>query len=146
MRALSTSFCILVLFVMEVPVARSQNSATCSLLTQQEVQNALKQEVSSPEPDKVGGCNWRGSGGSSVSIQVFETGQNGFNAAKRRSLQSMPLPGIGDDAFGFVSLAGFVQIQLIKNGRFIALPLESQRDPSKLETAEALATKIASRL
>jgi hypothetical protein len=81
-----------------------------------------------------------------VSIQVFETEQNGFNNAKRRSLQSTPLPGIADEAFGFVSLAGFVPIQLIKNGHFVGLTLESPHDPSKLETAKALATKIAARL
>jgi hypothetical protein len=118
----------------------------CSLLTQDEVENALRQRVRSPEPDKAGGCSWRASSGGGVSVQVFETGQNGFNNAKRRSLQSTPLPGIGDDAFGFVSLAGFVQIQLIKNGHFVGLTLESQRDPAKLEAAKSLATKIAARL
>jgi len=129
-----------------VPVANPGEIAACSLLTQEEVESALRQRVGSPEQDKAGGCSWRGSGGGGVSVQVFETGQNGFNNAKKRSLQSTPLPGIGDDAFGFVSLAGFVQIQLMKNGHFVALTLESQRDPAKLETAKALATKIAARL
>jgi hypothetical protein len=118
----------------------------CSLVTQEEVESALKQRVGSPEPDKAGGCSWRGSSGGAVSVQVFETGQNGFNNAKKRSLQSTSLPGIGDDAFGFVSLAGFVQIQLIKNDHFVALTLESSRDPAKLQTAKALAQKVAARL
>src|SRR5205814_2262345 len=129
-----------------VPVANPGEIAACSLLTQEEVESALRQRVGSPERDKADGCSWRGSGGGGVSVQVFETGQNGFNNAKRRSLQSTPLPGIGDDAFGFVSLAGFVQIQLIKNGHFAALTLESSRDPSKVEAAKTLATKIAARL
>lgn len=126
--------------------AKSSEPAACSLVTQEEVENALRQRVESPERDKAGGCSWRGSGGGAVTVQVFETGPSGFNNAKRRSLQATPLPGIGDDAFGFVSLAGFVQIQLIKNGHFVGLTLESQRDPAKLETAKALATKIAARL
>jgi hypothetical protein len=127
-------------------VANPGEIAACSLLTQDEVESALRQRVASPEPDKAGGCSWRGSSAGAVTVQVFETGQNGFNNAKRRSLRSTPLPEIADDAFGFVSLASFVQIQLIKNGHFVALTLESQRDPAKLETAKALATKIAARL
>jgi len=129
-----------------MPVANTSEIAACSLLTQEEVENALHQRVGSPKPDKAGGCSWRGPGGGGVTVQVFETGQNGFNNAKRRLLRSTPLPGIADDAFGFVSLAGFVQIQLIKNGHFVGLTLESQRDPAKLETVKSLATKIAARL
>jgi hypothetical protein len=129
-----------------MPVANPVQITACSLLTQDEVENALKQGVGSPEPDKAGGCSWRGSGGGGVTVQVFETGQNGFNNAKKRSLQSSSLPGIGDDAFGFGSLAGFVQIQLIKNGHFVGITLENPRDPSKFETAKALAQKIATRL
>lgn len=128
-----------------MPVANPGEITACSLLTQEEVESALRQRVGSPEPDKAGGCSWRGSSGGGVSVQVFETGQNGFNNAKKRSLQSTPLPGIGDDAFGFASLAGFVQIELIKNGHFVALTLD-QNDPSKLETVKTLATKIAARL
>jgi hypothetical protein len=129
-----------------VPVVNPGEITACSLLTQEEVENALRQRVGSPEPDKAGGCSWRGLGGGAVTVQVFETGQRGFNAAKSRSIRSTPLPGIADEAFGFVSLAGFVQIQLIKNGHFVGITLESQRDPSKLETAKALATKIAGSL
>jgi hypothetical protein len=129
-----------------MPVANPGEITACSLLTQEDVESALRQRVDSPEQDKAGGCSWRGSSGGGVSVQLFETGQNGFNNAKKRSLQSTPLPGIGDDAFGFVSLAGFVQIQLIKNGHFVALTLENSRDPAKLETAKTLTTKIAARL
>ena len=129
-----------------VPTPTPGGIAACSLITQEEVESALRQRVGPLERDKAGGCSWRGSGGGAVTVQAFETGQNGFNGAKKRSLQSTPLPGIADEAFGFVSLAGFVQIQLIKNGHFVALTLESSRDPSKLETAKTLATKIAARL
>ena len=129
-----------------VQTPKTGGIAACSLVTQEEVENALKQRAGSPEPDKTGGCSWRGSSGGGVSVQVFETGQNGFNNAKKRSRQSTPLPGIGDDAFDFVSLAGFVQINLIKNGHYVAVTLQSQRDPAKLETAKALAQKIAGRL
>jgi hypothetical protein len=125
---------------------KSAEITACSLLTQEEVESVLRQRASPSERDKAGGCSWRGSAGVAVTVQVFETGESGFNNAKRRALQSTPLPGIGDDAFGFVSLAGFVQIQLIKNGHFVGLTLENQRDPAKLETAKSLATKIAARL
>ncbi len=117
----------------------------CSLVTQEEVESALHQRVGSPQPDKVGGCFWQGQGGSSLTVQVFETGQGGFDNAKRRSIRSTPLSGIGDDAFGFISLAGPAQLQFIKNGHFIAVILQTQ-DSAKLETARALATKIAARL
>jgi hypothetical protein len=128
-----------------VPAPKPGAIAACSLVTQQEVENALKQRVAAAEPDKAGGCNWRGSSGE-LTIQVFDTGRAGFEAAKSHSSGTTPVSNIGDEAFGFVSLAGFVQIQLIKNGHFVALTLESPRDPSKLETAKALATKIAARL
>ena len=72
--------------------------------------------------------------------------QKGFNAAKSHSVGTMALPGIGDEAFGFVSLAGFVQINLAKNNRYAAITLQSQRDPAKMETAKTLARKIAGRL
>jgi hypothetical protein len=118
----------------------------CSLVTQGEVEGALRQRVGSPQPDKVGGCFWQAQGGGSLTVQVFETGQGGFNAAKKHSIRSTPLPGIGEDAFGFVSLAGPAQIQFIKNGHFVAVVLQNQGDSAKLETAKALATKIAARL
>jgi hypothetical protein len=118
----------------------------CSLVTQGEVEGALRQRVGSPQPDKVGGCFWQAQSGGSLTVQVFETGQGGFNAAKKRSIRSTPLPGIGDDAFGFVSLAGPAQIQFIKNGHFVAVVLQNQGDSAKLEAAKALATKIAARL
>jgi hypothetical protein len=127
------------------PPPKPGGISACSLVTQDEVESAMRQRMASPEPDKVGGCNWRGSG-DGLTVQVFDTGQAGFNAARSHSVGTMTFPGIGDDAFGFVSLAGFVQINLIKNGHYVAITLQSQRDPSKLETAKTLAQKIAGRL
>jgi hypothetical protein len=85
-------------------------------------------------------------GGNSLTVQAFNTGRIGFDAAKSRTFNTVALPGIGDDAFGFVSLAGFVQISLIKNNHYVAITLQNQRNPVQLETAKALATKIANRL
>jgi hypothetical protein len=127
------------------PAPKTGGIAPCSLVTQEEVESALKQRVGPPEPDKVGGCNWRGAG-DGLTVQVFDTGRAGFDAAKSHSVGTTSFTGIGDEAFGFVSLAGFVQINLIKNGRYVAITLQSQRDPSKLETAKTLARKIAGRL
>jgi hypothetical protein len=127
------------------PAPRPGGIDACSLVTKEEVENALRQRVASPEPDKTGGCFWRGAGGG-LTVQVFGTGQAGFNAAKSHSVSTTPFSGIGDEAFGFVSLAGFVQINLIKNGHYVAITLQSQRDPAKLETAQTLARKLAGRL
>jgi hypothetical protein len=125
-----------------VPAAKAGGAAA---ITQQEVESALKQRVAAWEADKAGGCNWRGSAGE-LTIQVFDPGRAGFEAAKSHSPGTTPFSNIGDEAFGSVSLAGFVQIQLIKNGHFVALTLDSPRDPSKLETAKGLARKISGRL
>jgi hypothetical protein len=128
------------------PPPRPGGTDPCSLVTKEDVETALRGPVRAPEPDKVGGCFWQGAAGDGLSVQVFDTGQTGFNAAKSHSVGTMAFPGIGDEAFGFVSLAGFVQINLIKNGRYVAITLQSQRDPAKLETAKTLARKIAGRL
>ncbi len=118
----------------------------CALVTKGEAEVALNQSVGPPQRDRVGGCYWPTRGADGLSVQAFDTGRAGFQAGKSRASGRLPLPGIGDDAFGFVSLAGFVQISLIKNGHYVALTLQSQRDPAKLEKAKALAAKIAGRL
>jgi len=118
---------------------------TCSLLTHEEIQSALNEQVSEPEPDRVGGCSWRGRGEDALTIQENNTGRSGFDNAKARSAGTQAISGIGDEAFGFVSLAGFVQIQFIHHNRFIAFTLQSS-NPSKFEIAKSLAAKIASRL
>src|SRR5437868_12235682 len=46
--------------------SKSGGIAACSLVTQEEVETALRQRVDSPQPDKVGGCFWQGSGGTSL--------------------------------------------------------------------------------
>ena len=114
------------------PAPKPGGITPCSLVTQEEVESALKQRVGPPEPDKVGGCNWRGAG-DGLTVQVFDTGRAGFDAAKSHSVSTTSFSGIGDEAFGFVSLAGFVQLNLIKNGHYVAITLQSQRDPAKLE-------------
>lgn len=118
----------------------------CSLVTKAEVENALNQTVGQPQRDRVGGCFWQTRGGDSLTVQAFDTGRAEFDAAKSHTFNTVALPGIGDDAFGFVSMAGFVQISLIKNNHYVAITLQSQRDPNKLETAKTLAVKIVNRL
>jgi hypothetical protein len=130
----------------QVPPVTPSGVDPCSLVTKAEVENALNETVGQPQRDRVGGCFWQSMGGNSLTVQAFNTGRIGFDAAKSRTFNTVALPGIGDDAFGFVSLAGFVQISLIKNNHYVAITLQNQRNPVQLETAKALATKIANRL
>jgi hypothetical protein len=106
------------------------------------VEDALNHTVGQPQRDRVGGCFWQSMGGDSLTVQAFDTGRQGFDAAKSHAFNTVALPAIGDEAFGFVSMAGFVQISLIKNSHYVAITLQSQRDPNKLETAKTLATRL----
>jgi hypothetical protein len=118
----------------------------CSLITIDEAQSALHQQTQRPEADRVGGCNWRTNSGDDITVQLPGTGRQGFDASKAHTSGTTPLPGIGDDAFFFASLAGFIQIDFIRNGHYAVLIYQCERDPDKLGTAKTLAAKIASRL
>jgi hypothetical protein len=56
------------------------------------------------------------------------------------------LPGVGEDAFALSSVAGFVQLGLLKSGTYVTLVLQLQNDPRRLDKAKALAVHIAGRM
>jgi hypothetical protein len=127
------------------PSAKSTGS--CALLSKQEVESALHQSTRNPEPNQTGGCFFGStSSGDGITIESPGTGKSGFDAAKGRTRGMTPLSGIGDDAFAFASMAGFVQINLIKNNKYITLIYMNQRDSARMQTAQGLAKLIAGRL
>jgi len=129
------------------PPSKPSSSGSCSLLTKQEVESALHQSTRNPEPNATGGCFFGAtSSGDGVTIESPGTGKSGFDAVKSRMSAATSLSGIGDQAFAFSSLAGFVQINLIKNNKYVTMIYQNQRDSARMETAKSLAKLIASRL
>lgn len=115
------------------------------MITGDEAQQALGERVQPPQGQPFGICQWRGTGTDGISIQPVETGQAGFENAKARTSNTVALSGIGDAAFAFVSQAGFVQVHLLKNGRYVVITVQS-RGGANLNAAKAVAAKVASRL
>jgi hypothetical protein len=121
----------------------------CALVTASEAALALNgARVGGPQRDQVGGCSWPSLSvpGDGLTVQVIGTGRAGFDAAKKRTSGAVALPGVGDDAFVFVSQAGFVQVGIVKHGRYVSFSLQSQRDAMRLDKAKTLAASIAARL
>ena len=52
-----------------------------------------------------------------------------------------PLPGVGDDAFYFLSQVGFVQIYLVQSDHYAAITLQNM-----VYTAKNVAIQVANRL
>lgn len=120
----------------------------CSLATKAEIEAALGGPAGPPQADRIGGCHWGSMriAGDGVEIQSKEGGRATFNFDRGRMSSTSALPGIGDDAFAFVSLAGFVQLSLLRHEHYVAIILQAQRDPARLEKAKALAVEVAGRL
>jgi hypothetical protein len=120
-------------------------TGSCALLSADEVANALHQQAN-PEADRIGGCNWVTNSADTITIQVPENGGSGYDNAKSRKSGITEISGIGDSAFGFTSLAGFVEIDFVKKDHYIVLIYANQRDSNREQTAKQLAAKIAARL
>jgi hypothetical protein len=120
----------------------------CALATKAEIEAALDGPAGPPQADRAGGCHWGSMrvAGDGVTVQSKEGGGSSFNFDRGRMSSATPLPGIGDDAFAFVSLAGFVQLNLLRNEHHVVIILQAQRDAARLEKAKKLAAEIAGRL
>jgi hypothetical protein len=119
----------------------------CALLTKAEAAAALGGPVA--ESRQGGDTCFYGAqtgAGNSVTLQLIDGGRAKFDFDRGRIQRIAALPGIGDDAFVFVSDAGFVQLYFIKGAAYAALTLSNSRDANRLESAKALARKIAARL
>jgi len=119
----------------------------CALLTKADAATALGGPVNDP---RQGGdtCNYGAlvAGSNSVTLQLIDGGRAKFDFDRGRVQRIVSVAGIGDDAFAFVSDAGFVQVYFIKSSRYASLTLQNARDPNRLENAKALARSIAARL
>ena len=120
----------------------------CAVATKAEIEAALDGPAGPPQADRLGGCHWGSMrvAGDGVTVQSKEGGRSSFSFDRGRMSSATPLPGIGDDAFAFVSLAGFVQLNLLRNDHHVVIILQAQRDPARLEKAKKLAAEIAGRL
>jgi len=118
----------------------------CSLLTVQEIGAALHEQIQPPQSIQTGGCIWRGNGTDSVTIEAPDTGRPGFDNAKVRTSPVVSLTGIGDAAFAFTSLAGFVEVGLVKGNTFLTMIVQTSGGKGVQAAATSLAAKIANRL
>jgi hypothetical protein len=119
----------------------------CALLTKTDAEAALHGPVS--DLRRSGDSCYYGSktvAGDGVTLQLIEGGRSKFDHDRGRIQNAVKLSGIGDDAFAFVSQAGFVQLYFIKGAGYAAITLQNSRDANRLESAKALARKLAARL
>jgi hypothetical protein len=151
MRHDKASICSQICIVLALVAIVSQTHGAaapslCSLLTAQEVGAALHEQIQTPQSIETGGCIWRGTGTDSVTIEAPGTGRPGFNNAKSRTSPVVSLTGIGDAAFAFTSLAGFVEVGLVKGDTFLTMIVQTNGGKGVQAAATSLAGKIASRL
>ncbi len=142
------AFAILLLVAVTLAVpARAGGVDVCSLIEPSQIEAALGGPAARAPGGTVNGCAWRSAAvaGDGVTIQVDDGGQEKF-AFDRGRLTTVALPGVGDDAFAFNSVAGFVQLGLMKGGTYVTLVLQLQNDPGRLDKAKALAAYIAGRM
>ena len=115
----------------------------CRSISNADLQAVLHQTVQGPQRDPIGTCIWRIAGMNAVTLQPNETGQAGFENARKRTANTIAVSGIGDDAFAFVSQAGFVQISFVKHDRFVIVIYEGGTNATRLDAAKAIATRVA---
>jgi hypothetical protein len=119
----------------------------CALLTKPDAEAALGGPVA--DLRRSGDSCYYGSktvAGDGVTLQLIEGGRSKFDFDRGRMQRTVGISGIGDDAFAFVSQAGFVQLYVIKGSGYAAITLQNSRDGNRLESAKTLARKIAARL
>jgi hypothetical protein len=151
MRTGKASSCGQILMVLALAAIACHSRAAaatnlCSLLTTQEVGAALHEQIGPPQAIQTGGCIWRGSGTDSVTLEAPGTGRPGFDNAKSRMPAAVSLAGVGDAAFAFTSLAGFVEVGLVKRGTFLTVLVQTGGGKGAQAAASSLSAKIAGRL
>jgi hypothetical protein len=120
---------------------------SCALLTKADAAAALGGPVADPRQSS-DSCYYgtQVASSNSVTLQLIEGGRSKFDFDRGRMQRIVGIPGIGDDAFAFASDAGFVQVYFIKGNGYASLTLQNTRDANRLESAKALARRIAARL
>ena len=126
--------------------ATVQANAACDLLKSADAKTALNGAVGAQQQGG-DGCSFAGTApGSSVELEVYDTGRPGFDNARSRISPVTNLPGVGDAAFVFSSAAGFVQVSVVKNGTFFVVTVANDEDSQRQSRAVALAKTIAGRV
>jgi len=119
--------------------------STCSLVDPVDVEAALGSVVRAPFLDGIGGCSWRAARGE-LSIQRKDGGRKQFEFDRSRMNGTSPLAGLGDDAFAFRSLAGFVQLNVLKGRHYVIIIVQPANGGDPMPAAEQLARKIVGRM
>src|SRR5215469_12472092 len=118
--ATRNSFTSLLFSVFAVSLGCSQiaysASATCSLLTQNQVSAILGVSVGAGNPISDTGCSWQSTGAKSVMVTVSMQSDKMFAGAKRGSKTSVS--GIGDEAF-FTGVQNFVSLWVRKGTKYL---------------------------
>jgi hypothetical protein len=119
----------------------------CSLLTLADATAALRSPVVNAPHPGTGVCQYQSptQAGDGVTLEVISGGRDQFDAARNNTSAAVPVAGIGDAAFVFVSVAGFAQVSVIKGLLYFTVTVMNQRDHDLKDSAIALARKIASR-
>jgi hypothetical protein len=119
----------------------------CSLLTLADATAAMGSPVVNAPHLGTGVCQYQSptQAGDGVTLEVINGGRDQFNAARDSTSPLVALPGVGDGAFEFVSVAGFATVSVIKGPLYFTVTVMNQRDHHLKESAAALARKIASR-
>jgi hypothetical protein len=120
--------------------------SACDLVDPADVEAAIGSATNPPKADQIGGCSWMSQRGSGLSIQPQEGGRSKFEFDRRRTQGAILIPGIGADAFGFQSLAGFVQINLLKGDHYVVIILQGEGPVDRMQAATALAARVSARM
>ncbi len=131
-----------------VVVAQTQDA--CAAIDDAVVAQALEGPVTrdtNPQSALPGMCAWRSNGvpGDGLTVQVDDGGQEKYDF-DHSNLPVHDLQGVGDEAFAFVSPAGFVQLGMMKGGTYVTIVLGLQNGRDRLKRAVDLASTIAARL
>lgn len=123
-------------------------SGACAIMTAADASAAMSSPVGNPRQDATGTCYYasQSSPGDGVSVQLLAGGRKQFDWVRGRLRGVVPLSGVGDAAFEFVSAAGFVQVYAVRKDQYFMVTFfeRSARDPRR--TAAALAQVIATRI
>ena len=125
--------------------AHAGGLSACALADQADVAQAIGSATGPAQPDQIGGCSWM-SAKAGISIQPQDGGRAKFEFDRGRIQGAQAIPGLGDDAFGFQSLAGFVQINLLKGDHYVVIILQDAEGANRMKRASVLAANIAQRM
>lgn len=123
----------------------------CSLLTSADAAAIMRSPVMRPRDDPyTKTCYYNAqspmAAGDGVGLQLLDGGRSKFDFDHQRISYTKPLSGVGEEAFEFVSAAGFVQVYVLKGSQYFSVTLTNRNDRNVARSAAELARQIASRL